>query len=55
MNEEITLKQFMTAFRSELDEFELFWSTNSKNDNIQYPESLRHGDWYEQFINFCNR
>lgn len=56
MNEEITLKQFTSDLRKQVQDFQDYWEKNrweenrEKDDKSSWPKKLLLADWQEQFL-----
>lgn len=47
----LSLKQFLSLLRSDVDSFEAHWQKylDKPDPEHPYPDKLPIGDWYEQF------
>ena len=49
-NPTISLREFISETKDELERFERIWRTSSDNDPQNWPMSMTAGEWEEQFI-----
>lgn len=54
-NDILTLEQFVAEQKRRLDLFHKWWLSKQTTDKELYPESLRSGDWDEQFSFFKDK
>jgi len=46
----MTITEYLTKVRRQLDNLEKYWLTQSKGDSRIYPKELSEEEWFEQEV-----
>lgn len=52
--EDITLVEFMQLMKEDVETFGINWMNNHGNKPKDWPLSMSHADWHEQFLCVLN-
>ena len=51
--DKVKLSAFVEEEKNELDEFLKWWEEKSLQNSMMYPPDMALGEWWEQFVSFC--
>ena len=50
----MNLQEFKKTIEDDLSSFEQFWKDEGEKEPKNFPEELKEGDWFEQFLMFIS-